>query len=1045
MLLALLVLASCDGSSCIKAADFGNITSRSLLLEANPLNDSDYPKPYIDSTNVTGCTSKKRYWMPTNMSLDSGDELKIIAFGQASFCRSSPVAPNLIENGHLKLWLDASDSATLLKSDLATIASLNDDEIYRWKDKSGNNNHANQDGTIGVPFYADSQFTIITPPSTSSVTKPSVYFDGSGRHLKFSEIAQGTELGMTIFVVMKYASSDTNRRLYLGHDTKYNLPTGDGDKLWYNNDTDVIPSSYETYINGILNGGFSSTASILKPTVDYSIVSIVADNSSNDAPEATTGAPIKLNLLGGSRNFSTQSMNGHIAEVIIYNKILTEDNRLKIESYLGAKWNLRVRACVSDDINKIRMRIGAFEGTQPLFDSNKAFVRPAEFSAKTGDVYFRIVDPEVNDNECSLTDTQVESGYTNNSDGFAMNIEIDKGSSSITNLTRDIISDIRRAVDITFKQRLFEAMVGTSSTSSFQIILRSALAIFITLVAIGFIMGLIKISITELFKMILKVGLLLTFLSPNSWSFFNDYVIEFFQGGAEQVASAMGAIVKTNLNPENDIFQVIDRSLNIIFASSVHTKIWGLLFSPFSLGWLYIVLIYMSFYIFLMAVGKALVLYVTIFIMFTVMFAIAPVFFVFSLFSKTRFLFEKWLSAVIGLGFQYAFIAAAVSLFGWMVYAMMYDLLYYGVCWKPLWICCPETPINIVLLSFWKVWSFDYRRFQLEAAVPEGPEFFGIVSLLAMMYIFKTFIDFITNLSEQIAGGTGVGGIANSMISAVKSAASDLADNPFTEDYKHRAKNFFVRRPIAAAERAVGIRAGEERGDIEAIQNTMQSASVEALADGKSGKDREGHIKAELKSKMEKRGMTDAQVEKIMKSPQVQKDLKDLSAIPSTAHAKKAIAKARKDAEAKGEDPDAAQAKAMGAIGRELGVRAEEETKLGRAKQGWRKVTGYKADNMKKNIALAAGNVVQEEREAKEDRLIHQKINDVRNLGKKMPKRLRRALNKDKVAEGMKQLNMQARATNVDPSAPPADPARRTNIDPSAPPKDDGKNKEEKD
>lgn len=221
------------------------------------------------------------------------------------------------------LWLDASDAdGNGYAGDDTTSGSL-----ATWVDKSGN----------GVNFTQSTAGSRPTIQSNIVNGKRVIRFDGSD-DIMSNTVYMGTTKS-TIFAVAKgNASGGHNRILHAGSST-------DGIMFFGS----YLGNFAAFYGNGSWNDTSANTRTI-SVTTDYRILSAV-----NDAGSTTTLAYPYVNGLEQNAKTGTtttytglllggygggQYWDGDIAEVIVYNRALTDAERKKVENYLGEKYNL---------------------------------------------------------------------------------------------------------------------------------------------------------------------------------------------------------------------------------------------------------------------------------------------------------------------------------------------------------------------------------------------------------------------------------------------------------------------------------------------------------------------------------------------------------------------------------------------------------------------------------------------------------------------------------------------------------------------------------
>lgn len=147
---------------------------------------------------------------------------------------------------------------------------------------------------------------------------------GSGRWMQFKD-PDGADLNLvtirTVFWVMKGAN------FLLGDDNSFHfhrpvVPLGNpANPLWEVQNASTYVKNGKTYLNGTQIDGTTTPLPL-----QYSVISLV-----------TTGN-VQASRLCIDRNYMNRTGGQQIAEILIYNRALTDAERLQVEAYLGSKW-----------------------------------------------------------------------------------------------------------------------------------------------------------------------------------------------------------------------------------------------------------------------------------------------------------------------------------------------------------------------------------------------------------------------------------------------------------------------------------------------------------------------------------------------------------------------------------------------------------------------------------------------------------------------------------------------------------------------------------
>ena len=197
----------------------------------------------------------------------------------------------------LKLSLDAS----------ALTGLSNGDTVSTWTDMSGLGNNATAAATGSVATY-----------QTGALNgKPVVRFNSNGNaSFNFTRL---TDI-RTVFWVFKKPSISTFT-FFLGDSASTDFDPG-APNIWRTDTTDLIEFGTTKLMGNVVNGNTTSLTS------NYSLLSL-----------RTTGN-VRADRLSYDRNIAGRSWTGDMAEVLIYNRVLTTEEERLVGSYLADKWGL---------------------------------------------------------------------------------------------------------------------------------------------------------------------------------------------------------------------------------------------------------------------------------------------------------------------------------------------------------------------------------------------------------------------------------------------------------------------------------------------------------------------------------------------------------------------------------------------------------------------------------------------------------------------------------------------------------------------------------
>lgn len=220
-----------------------------------------------------------------------------------------PAAAAVVPTAGLQLWLDAGDAATVVDDGFGF--------VQQWSDKSPvGTNHATQPVPGSRPVLN----------ATTLNGRPAIRFDGVDDGMI---IADGLNIARpyTIFVVDQYYANPHGRTLQ-SRDTNWLIGKWGNRNAYYTGGFVYDPGagSYSTAIGeGIGNTGGNGSRYYL-------------DGNHVTTNVGYTGAPGRMGLVGGGL-YNEQSA-ADVAEVLVYDRIITKGERHDVGSYLSDKYGL---------------------------------------------------------------------------------------------------------------------------------------------------------------------------------------------------------------------------------------------------------------------------------------------------------------------------------------------------------------------------------------------------------------------------------------------------------------------------------------------------------------------------------------------------------------------------------------------------------------------------------------------------------------------------------------------------------------------------------
>ncbi len=308
--------------SCGSDGTWGAVTGGCTKKECSDsgINETVWPVTKANTQNVIGTNCA---W-PNFEGFPIADCTAAGTWSEKSSCKPSDLPIKAPGNG-LKLWLDAADYSTLFSTtDCTTTRVQIDGAVGCWKDKSGNAYNAIAGD---APTY-----------SVNAINRRSVLaFNGTSNYLENSALALSTTA--SIFAVASPGAGSSYKRI-INNEANFYLGVG--------STTNYFSSFYG---NGSSWGTIADhgATGIMSPGTYYILTSV--NNGTNDNAYINgTAMPVRANTMSafsngykvGALSSTIQLWDGNIGEIIIYNTVLSSDDRKNVQLYLSQKWQIPV-------------------------------------------------------------------------------------------------------------------------------------------------------------------------------------------------------------------------------------------------------------------------------------------------------------------------------------------------------------------------------------------------------------------------------------------------------------------------------------------------------------------------------------------------------------------------------------------------------------------------------------------------------------------------------------------------------------------------------
>ena len=237
-----------------------------------------------------------------------------LSYGNTSTVTTLPLFLAFPQSG-LRLWLSPDSIAA------------NGSDVPVWHDLSGNGNDATQVTAANRPQLA-------TTPING---RPAVHFDGTSSYLNLPFPMNGATAG-DLFVVLRAQTPNSTDRTVLSVSGRLQYPSASGqiaDSFASSTDHAAAPGVdlTQVHIYNATSSGSEWTSRLERQTVFTTATNTVAMGSGSPAPllgaDTVSGAPGKW-------------FAGDIAEIVIYDRVLSDPERQVVQQQLAARYGLAV-------------------------------------------------------------------------------------------------------------------------------------------------------------------------------------------------------------------------------------------------------------------------------------------------------------------------------------------------------------------------------------------------------------------------------------------------------------------------------------------------------------------------------------------------------------------------------------------------------------------------------------------------------------------------------------------------------------------------------
>ncbi|QJC27426.1 type IV secretion system protein, VirB6 family [Anaplasma platys] len=266
-------------------------------------------------------------------------------------------------------------------------------------------------------------------------------------------------------------------------------------------------------------------------------------------------------------------------------------------------------------------------------------------------------------------------GYDNNVGFYEIRFRISKIPPKVfSHITDWTEGKVRKALygsnnDDSVVKKLYQSI---SKSGAFMRMVNALLVLYVIVSALYFILGFSKASIYQLVIIVFKVIVVMFVLRPDSWTFFNDHLLNLFINAPKFLIDAMTGGKGAN-------FEFMDNILYRFSISQTWIQLLALIFAG-PIGWLSVVLIFWGLVVLVQFLFQAIVIYLISIMTIALLLCIAPYFLVCILFRRTKNIFDMWIKILLQTAMQPVVIFTCIALLVTAINDVIYAMLNFEVC-----------------------------------------------------------------------------------------------------------------------------------------------------------------------------------------------------------------------------------------------------------------------------------------------------------------------------------------------------------------------------
>jgi type IV secretory pathway VirB6-like protein len=243
---------------------------------------------------------------------------------------------------------------------------------------------------------------------------------------------------------------------------------------------------------------------------------------------------------------------------------------------------------------------------------------------------------------------------------------------------------------------------NVTANTEYVNMVKTILILFVVFTGIAYLIGMVQQKQSDVIVRIIKVGIVLQLIQPNSWEFFYDHFFVLFINGTNQLI----AIINSH-NIGYDLekpFKFLDDFLvQRLFSSQTWAKISSIFLTNI-LGFLWFIILFLTILYFIYCCAIVFIAYLVALVAVSIIIIIFPISLLAILFaSPLRNIFDAWVTQIASFAFQAVLSFSLLSFFFGVIMNFIYRNLGFITCdrgWFQLRLCLFFTDLCVNLYTF---------------------------------------------------------------------------------------------------------------------------------------------------------------------------------------------------------------------------------------------------------------------------------------------------------------------------------------------------------